>query len=246
VIAKLFAAEGAKVVCAARTLQEGERSLKGSLSTTVSEIQEVGGQALAVQTDLSNEEGCTQLLETAKQQFGTVDVLVNNAVLIYFSLIKDLPVKRWNRAFAVNVHGPFMLSQKVLPDMIERGGGNIVNVSSGSAFGHPGPYTRSGYFGFAETMYGSTKAALNRFTQGLAEEVYQYGISVSAVSPLYPVSTPGAIYQKIVSGPNDPRSEPPEFTAKAVLILATEPAERVSGRIVYSQELLKEYGMIKP
>lgn len=245
-IAKLFAAEGAKVVCAARTLNEGEQPLEGSLSTTVSEIQEAGGQALAVQTDVSNEESCTQLVETTKQQFGPVDVLVNNAALIYFSLIKDLPVRRWNRAFAVNVQGPFMLSQKVLPDMIERRSGHIVNVSSGSAFGHPGPYTRGGYFGFAEAMYGATKAALNRFTQGLAEEVYQYGISVSAVSPLYPVITPGAIYQKVITGPSDPRAEPPEMMAKAVLLLATEPPEKVSGRIVYSQEILKEYGLIKP
>lgn len=245
IIAQRLAAEGAKVVCAARTLNEGERALEGSLNTTVAEIKEAGGEALAVPIDVSDEKDCEKLVATAKKEFGPVDVLVNNAALIFYSQIKDATVKRWNLSFAVNVHGPFMLTQKVVPDMIERGGGNIVNVTSGSAFGHPGPYTRHGYFGFADSMYGATKAALNRLTQGLAEELYQYNIAVSAVGPVLPVSTPGAIYLKIVSGPNDPHSESPELMAKSVLLLATEPPERISGRIFYTRDLLKEYGMIK-
>ncbi|MFC1864479.1 SDR family NAD(P)-dependent oxidoreductase [Chloroflexota bacterium] len=241
-VAQLFAAEGAKVVCAARTLGEGEHMLEGSLSSTVSEIQEAGGTALAVQTDVSKEENCDRLVETTKQIFGPVDVLVNDAALNYYIPIKDYPIKRWIRAFAVNVHGPFILSQKVLPDMIERRSGAIVNVSSGSAIGPGhGPYTSSGT---GSTMYGSTKAALERFTQGLAEEVYQYGVSVACLSPSLGVATPGTVYFNLVTGPDDPQSEPIEMMARAVLLLATEPLDKVTGRVTYSQAILKEFGWI--
>jgi citronellol/citronellal dehydrogenase len=242
-VAKLFAAEGAKVACAARTLGEGEHMLEGSLKTTVSEIEKAGGTALAVQTDVSNEESCAHLVKTAKQTFGPVDVLVNDAVLSYYVPIKDYVVKRWTRAFAVNVHGPFMMSQKVLPDMIERHSGAIVNVSSGAAIGPGrGPYDNPGMGG---TMYGATKAALERFSQGLAEEVYQYGISVACVSPSLVVPTPGTVYHKLVTGMDDPRGESPEMMARAILLLSTEPLDKVTGLVTYSQAILKEFGWIE-
>ena len=239
--AKLFAAEGAKVVCAARTLSEGEHTLEGSLSTTISEIQKAGGVALAVQTNVSDEESCSQLVETTKQQFGPVDVLVNNAAVGVAIPIKHVAVKQWVLSFAVNVHGPFMLSQMVLPDMAERHSGAIVNIASSAAVGPGrGPYKapRGG------TVYGSTKAALERFTQGLAEEVYKYGISVTCVSPSLVVPTPGTIHHKLLTGMDDPRGEPPEMMARAILLLATEPLDKITGRVTYSQAILKESGWI--
>ncbi len=199
---------------------------------------------MAVQTDVSNEESCARLVETVKKEFGPVDVLVNNAALNYLIPIKDYPVRRWVRAFAVNVHGPFMLSQQVLPDMIERRSGAIVNITSRGAIGPGrGPYTSSRTGG---TMYGTTKAALERFTQGLAEEVYQYGISVTCLSPSLTVPTPGVMYQRKAAGPGDSlgESEPPEMMARAILLLATEPLDKVTGRATYSQAILKEFGWI--
>jgi len=239
----LFAKEGAKVICAARTMSEGEHMLEGSLSSTVAEIKKAKGTALAVVTDVSDEESCMHLVETAKKEFGPVDVLVNDAALSYFIPIKDYPTKRWVRAFSVNVHGPFMLSKLVLPDMIARHRGAIVNVSSGAAIGPGrGPYKSTGGGG---TMYGATKAALERFSQGLAEEVYQYGIAVACVSPSLVVPTPGTVYHKLVTGLDDPRGEPPETMAQAILLLATEPLDKVAGRVTYSQAILKEFGWIK-
>jgi NAD(P)-dependent dehydrogenase (short-subunit alcohol dehydrogenase family) len=239
----LFAKEGAKVVCAARTMSEGEHMLEGSLSTTVAEIKKARGTALAVVTDVSDEESCLHLVETAKKEFGPVDVLVNDAALNYYIPIKDYPTKRWFRAVAVNVHGPFMLSKLVLPDMIARHRGAIVNVSSGAAIGPGrGPYRTTGSGG---TMYGTSKAALERFSQGLAEEVYQYGITVACVSPSLVVPTPGTVYHKLVTGLDDPRGEPPEMMARAILLLATEPLDKVTGRVTYSQAILKEFGWIK-
>jgi len=94
-------------------------------------------------------------------------------------------------------------------------------------------------------MYGATKAALERFTQGLAQEVADYGIAVSAVAPSHVVPTPGTVYHQLVTGLDDPRGEPPLLMARAALLLATEPVERVSGRVTYSQQILREFGWIE-
>ena len=245
-ISKQLAAEGAKVACAARTLGEGDHILEGSLTTTVSEIEKAGGTAVAVQVDISQEESCDNLVAKVRETFGPIDVLVNNAALTYFIPVKDYPVRRWLRSFGVNFHGPFMLSQKVLPDMIERGNGSIVNISSGAAIGPGrGPYPEATTGERGGTCYGAEKAALERFTQGLAEEVYQYGVSVTCVSPSQVVATPGTVYHKLVTGMDDPRAEPPETMAKAVLLLATEPLDKVTGRVTYSQQILKEFGWIE-
>lgn len=243
-IAALFAAEGGKVVCAARTLREGDHPLEGSLERTVAEIREAGGEAAPAAVNISLPEECEKLAQTARDTYGPVDVLVNNAALTYFIPVKDFPVNRWIRSWAVNFHAPFILSQLVLQDMMPRGSGSIVNISSGAAIGPgSGPYpdAQSGYGG---TCYGAEKAALERFTQGLAQEVYQYGISVTAVSPSQVVPTPGTVFHKLVSGMDDPRGEHPNLMAQAALILATEPLDKVTGRVTYSQLILKEYGLI--
>jgi citronellol/citronellal dehydrogenase len=244
-IAELFAAEGAKVVCAARTLNEGEhRMLEGSLSRTVDLIRGKGGEATAVTADVSAESECLALVEAARAAYGPVDVLVNNAALNYYLPTESFPTSRWLRCFAVNVHAPFILAKAVLTDMIPRRSGAIVNISSGSAIGPGrGPYEDKVVHG--GVMYGATKAALERFTQGLAQEVAQYdGITVAAVSPSQVVPTPGTIHFKLVTGVDDPRGEPPILMARAALLLASEPALKMNGRVTYSQQVLKEFGWI--
>jgi NAD(P)-dependent dehydrogenase (short-subunit alcohol dehydrogenase family) len=244
-VAELFATEGAKVVCAARTLNEGDhRMLEGSLSRTVERIRTAGGEAVAVAADVSNEADCVALVEAAHKAYGTVDVLVNNAALTYYIPTAEYPTNRWVRAFAVNVHGPFMLSKQVLKDMVPRRSGAIVNISSGAAIGPGrGPYQDKTVRG--GVLYGATKAALERFTQGLAQELAQYeGVTVAAVSPSKVVPTPGTVYHKLVEGLHDQRGEDPSFMARAALLLATEPATKVNGRVTYSQQILKEFGWI--
>lgn len=244
-IAKVFAAEGGKVICAARTLKEGTHPLEGSLEKTVADIQAAGGDATPVVADVSLPEECAHLVQETRRIYGPPDVLVNNAALTYYIPTKDFPLNRWLRSWAVNFHAPFILSQLVLRDMIPRGSGSIVNISSGAAVGPGrGPYPHDGTANRGGTCYGAEKAALERFTQGLAHEVYQYGIAVTCVAPSQIVPTPGTVFHKLVSGMDDPRGEPPELMAKAVLLLATEPLDKVTGRVTYSQEILKEFGWI--
>jgi len=172
-------------------------------------------------------------------------VLVNNAALTYFIPVKDYPLNRWMRSWAVNFHAPFILSKLALEDMVPRGSGSIVNISSGAAIGPGrGPYNSAQPLGAGGTCYGAEKAALERFTQGLAMEVFQHGVSVTCVSPSLVVPTPGTVFHHLVTGLDDPRGEPPELMAKAALLLATEPLDKVSGRVTYSQQILSEFGWI--
>ncbi len=242
-IAMRFAAEGARVVCVARTLHEGDHPLDGSLERTVAAIREAGGEAEAVAANISEGDECSRVVAAAEQAFGPVDVLVNNAAANYFAPVAEIPERRWQRVFAVNVHAPFMLAQGVLPGMIERGGGAIVNIGSGGATGPgrgPYPTVSEG----RSVLYGTTKAALERFTQGLAEEVEQHGIAVSCVSPSEAVRTPGALFHLEASGMGD-QGAPVDYMVDATLLLATEPLERVSGLVTYDQRLLKEYGRLE-
>jgi citronellol/citronellal dehydrogenase len=245
-ISELFASEGARVVCAARTVNEGEhRMLEGSLARTVELIRKAGGEATPVAADVSAEGDCIALIEAARAAYGPVDILVNNAALNYYVPTETYPTNRWVRCFQINVHAPFILSKEVLKDMIPRRGGAIINISSGAAIGPGrGPYEDQVIRG--GVMYGATKAALERFTQGLAQEVSGHGgITVAAVSPSQVVPTPGTIHFKLVSGMDDPKGEPPILMARAALLLASEPAAKVNGRVTYSQQILKEFGWIE-
>ena len=245
-VARLFAAEGGRVVCAARTVQEGQHPLAGSLEQTVGAIREAGGEAHAVGANIAEPPECERLIREARQRYGPIDVLINNAALTYYVPVKDYPVGKWLRSWAVNFQAPFILSQLVLGDMVPRRTGAIVNISSGSAIGPGrGPYPDPAVGARGGTCYGAEKAALERFTQGLASEVFQYGVSVTSVAPSQVVPTPGTVYHRLVSGLDDPRGEPPILMARAALLLATEPVERVSGRVTYSQQILREFGWIE-
>ena len=243
-ISARFAAEGGQIVCAARTVREGDHPLEGSLEKTVADIREAGGEATPVAVNLARPEDCERLIQESRDIYGPVDVLVNNAALTYFIPVKDFATNRWIRSWEVNFHAPFILSKATLEQMIPRGSGSIVNISSGAAVGPGrGPYPEaSGIEG--GTCYGAEKAALERFTQGLASEVYQYGISVTCVSPSLVVPTPGTVYHNLVTGMDDPKGEPPALLADAALLLATEPLDTVTGRVTYSQQILQEFGWI--
>ena len=250
-IAELFAAEGAKVVCVARTVNEGDHRLEGSLETTIAGIRSAGGQAMPVQGNVGSEEDCARIVAEAEAGFGPVDVLVNNAAMTTYHPVVEFPARRWKLGFDVNIHAPFMLSQRVLPSMIERRRGAICNISSGAAKGPGrGPYSPEPGANPGE-MYGASKAALERFSQGLASEVYPYGIAVTALSPSKLVRTPGATASPLGPGQRQEGAaigadeEPVEFMARAALLLVAEPLDRVTGWVAYSQQVLKDFGLLK-
>ncbi len=242
-IARLFAREGARVVCAARTEKEGQHFLPGTLQSTLKAIKDAGGKAIAVPVDLSKEEDCKRLVDETRKAFGRVDVLVNNAAVNWYVPIKDFKVSHWRAMLAVDLTAPFLLAQMVIPEMIERQRGAIVNISSGASRG-PGVGPNYATKPRGGTVYGTVKAGLERFTQGLAHELQEHGIAVNSLAPNKVVPTPGTLHHKLVESIDDPRGEPPELMARAALLLATADPKKLTGRIVYSQDLLKEFGLL--
>jgi NAD(P)-dependent dehydrogenase (short-subunit alcohol dehydrogenase family) len=243
-VARMLARQGARVVCCARTEHEGEHPLAGSLARTVEDIRGGGGAAVAVAANLARDEDCERVVQAAGDAFAPVDVLINNAAVAFFGPTVDLPASRWLASWRVTVHATFLLSKLVLPSMLERGWGRIVNVTSESAIG-PGaaPYPGTPIVG--DTAYGAQKAAIERFTQGLAEEVYPAGVGVAAIAPSLIVPTPGALANAQITGADDPRAEDPAYMPEAIRVLVTDPLDRVAGRVVYSQQLLLEKGLIQ-
>ncbi len=135
----------------------------------------------------------------------------------------------------VQVWAPFELSQLVLPDMQARGSGWILNISSHAAI-HP-EKTLEGRGG---TVYGMCKAALERFTTGLAQETYGQGIGVNVISPGL-VATPGVMHHKLINETNQDRVTPVEHMAEACLHLCHGDAEALTGRIDYADAVVEEF-----
>jgi NAD(P)-dependent dehydrogenase (short-subunit alcohol dehydrogenase family) len=130
-----FARRGAKLVLAARTV-EPDSKLPGTLGETLQQIEAMGGAAIAVATDLAKEADLHRLVAAAVERFGGVDILVNNAAATAGDYWSDgfltLSREDWLYQFDVNVHAPFTLMQQVVPIMEARGGGRIVNLTTGS------------------------------------------------------------------------------------------------------------------
>jgi NAD(P)-dependent dehydrogenase (short-subunit alcohol dehydrogenase family) len=243
-IARLFAAEGAAVAVSARTVDEGDHPQPGSVSTTVRAITDAGGTAVAVAADLARQHDRHRLVAETEQALGPIDVLVNNAAITYFEPAERFDEHHWHTMFAVQVRAPFELAQLVLPGMRERGRGWILNVSSAAARHPQGPPYGRGLGG--GTVYGMCKAALERFTTGLAAEVHRHGIAVNVVSPSGLVPTPGVTHHGLDKGVPDDYLEPPAVMAAAALALCTGDPATLTGKVAYSQALLAELGLPVP
>ena len=141
----------------------------------------------------------------------------------------------YDRMFEILVKAPFHLCQLLLPQMIENGGGSILNISSGAAI-HPKPGGRS----VDGAVYGMTKAAIERFTTGLAAEMHAKNIQVNALSPTLVVATPGQMFGRKYTQQMLDASEPVEKMAEAALALVTGDHSERTGGIRYSQEVLDQ------
>ena len=174
-IAIALAREGARVVVAARTRLELQ-SIAGTIETTAEEIRKQGGRALAIKTDVSKEQSVALTVERTLQEWGRIDILVNNAATNFPAPFHGMPQKNWDKIMDVNLRGAVLCTRAVLPAMIEQHRGHILNISSVvTQHLHHEPFT-----GIA---YDVSKAAMNRLTLGLAEELKQYGIAVNALMP---------------------------------------------------------------
>ena len=237
-IARRFSAEGARVVlCASRMGPHGD--LTGSLEEAVSEIQAAGGKAAAAVADLSDAAARSDLIERASEPFGPIDILVNNAAGSRMKLPSQAATEDRTFMYELNLNAPIDLAQQAIPSMRERGGGWILNISSASAHQPALPYRDSKVAALVIGPYGSTKAALNRYTEALAHEVAEHDIFVNALAPVSIVLTQAADYVRYIARKNPDMVEPVEMMAEGALELCTG---RHIGRVIYSRDIVHSTG----
>ena len=246
-IAERFALDGAAVAVSARTVEEGDHPLPGSISTTLKAIADAGGTALPVAADLGRQEDRTRLVETVERELGPIDVLVNNAAVTYFEPVDGFEENHYRLMFEVQVRAPFELAQKVLPGMRARKRGWILNISRvrvdrRNPHRDEGDRLYPGQLG-GGTVYGMCKAALERFTTGLASEVYQDAIAVNVLSPSGLVKTPGVLHHRLDRRVPPDRVEPVEYIVEAAYALCTGDPAALTGRVAYARPLTGELGL---
>jgi citronellol/citronellal dehydrogenase len=238
-IARRLGLAGATVVVTARTVEVRDEKLPGTIHTVAAAIEALGGKAFPVAANLMHKEGREELVQTVLNELGRIDILVNNAAILVPGNTIDFPERYYDRMFEILVKAPHHLCQLVLPGMIERGSGSILNISSGAARHPQKPFERS----YGGSVYGMTKAAIERFSTGLAAEMYQHGISVNALSPSKVVATPGQMYGRTYTQEMLDAAEPVEVMAEAAFALVTGDPKEVTGGICYSQDLLGELAL---
>lgn len=238
-IAERFAAEGATVVLAARTL-DATGVLPGTLRDTAGRIEARGGRAVCIAADMSRADDRARLVDEAHAAAGPIDILVNNAAASFYRRFLDWTDKRFAIAFEINVRAPFDLAQRLVVPMKTKGSGWILNVSSKTAVHPSGPPYNDFHRHGGDLLYAMTKAALDRFSTGLAAELDGEGIVVNSLAPVAAVLTPGVEALGVVPEAFRRSAEPVEAMAEAALALCVSGAP--TGRVEYSLDLLSRLG----
>jgi len=238
--ARRLAAEGADVVITARTLDR-HPTLPGSLRETADGLRRFGGQVHLVDADLSDADDRSTIVARATEALGRpLDILVNNAAAAIYQPLIDFPLKRRRLTFEINVHAPMDLAQAVLPGMVDRGEGWIVNVSSATAHPWEPPYAL-GSLGATTGIYGASKASLDRMTNALGAECAGTGVRINAIEPRSAVLSEGA--QSLVGSTlTADQVESMEEMVEALTALCACPADR-TGLSLVSLDLIAELGL---
>jgi 3-oxoacyl-[acyl-carrier protein] reductase len=164
-IAMHFASEGADVALIARSI--------GEINKVAEEIRSVGRKSIPVKADISQESAVNYAFEEIQNDLGPVDILVNNAGIEVKTPFTEMSMDEWDQTMAVNSRGTVLCTKAVLPDMLKRKNGNIINIASGAGLrGLPG-----------SAAYGASKAAVIALTHSLADEIRDEGIRVNVICP---------------------------------------------------------------
>src|SRR5680860_557712 len=245
-IAARLAVSGAAVGITARTAHEVDGApVGGSLERTLATIEAVDGpRGFAVRADLAHADDRARIVPAVEAELGPIDILVNNAAAAIYAPVTEMPLRRRRLLFELNVHAPVDHAQHVVPGMRAGGRGSIINISSATAEPPEGPPYAVIAMGTSTTPYGATKAALERFTTGLAAEVYDDDIAVNALAPGTGVLTEGA--EIVMAGRADTSGfEPVEHMADAAAYLAGCSAADRTGQILRSITLLRSIGRLE-
>ncbi|MCV7178591.1 SDR family NAD(P)-dependent oxidoreductase [Mycolicibacterium sphagni] len=254
-----LAVEGAAVAVVARTEQQWDERLPGTIGETVAAIEAIGGRAVAIQADLLERDDLPRLVADARAALGPVTILVNNAAFTApgrppkpdaaskpakptntpaaanadWPGFLAIPPNAYRRHFEIGVFASYELIQLVCPDMFAAGVGSIINVTSvASRVPGDGPYTN--FDGGVLPGYGGSKAALEHLTWCAAYDLQRHNIAVNALSPSRPIPTPGLSYYRNEFANVSPEDE---FACAAAELALVDP-NVVTGRTIGHLEVL--------
>lgn len=253
-----LAQAGLDVAIGARTVHEGEERehsstlkrstttpLPGSLDSTAASIEETGRRSLSVYLDLLDRASLGAAVATVLERWGRIDVLVNNGRYVgpgHMDLFLDTPIDLHEKHLEANVLAPIILAKLVLPQMLERGEGYIVNLASGAgASDPPAPAGQPGGWGLG---YGMSKGAVHRLAGILTVELGDRGIVAYNVSPGF-VATERMAIDMGTFGFDASKGAPPSVVGAVVAWLVTTPEGRaLNGTWVEAQEKCRELGLL--
>jgi 3-oxoacyl-[acyl-carrier protein] reductase len=235
-IAQRLAAEGATVAVTARahtpspSVRAGvTAAIPGTIEETIALIEDAGGAAFGLAADLESAEQRDGLVDEVLDRTGRLDILVNNAGFADYAVVEDMAMETFDRTVEHYLRIPFMLAKAAVPHMRKQGAGWIVNIGSVTGVAPVRPFR--GYNKTSgDVIYASCKAALHRFTQGVAAELVDANIAVNCVGPSTAVRTPGAASLIPESFP----TEPVEYLAETVLAMCHLPAAERTGLVAFS------------
>lgn len=228
-----LAREGANIVIAAKTV-EPHAKLEGTIFSAAKEMEDVGGQALAVKCDIREEAEVTAAIAAAVERFGGIDILVNNASAIKLSPVSILPLKQYDLMQDINTRGTYLVSRHCIPYLKKSANAHILTLSpplnmDRKWFSHFAPYTIS-------------KFGMSMLTMGMAEELRKEKIAVNSLWPRTTIAT--AAVRNILGGEELIRkSRKPEIVADTAAIILAKPATEFTGNFCIDEEILRSVGI---
>lgn len=204
--------------------------------TTAKEIETIGGEVLALKTDVTSEEDTVEMAKKTVERFGRIDILINNAAIYggiemkdFIKPIEEIRGDEWDKILAVNVKGVFLCCKAVIPYMKKQGGGKIVNIASTAGL------TGKSIF----LHYSTSKGAVITLTKGLAEALGDFNINVNAVAPamVWTEATQSLLSEELAQQEVDTmqilhRKMMPEDIAGAVVFLSSDDSSMMTGQTV--------------
>lgn len=231
-IATRAAQDGACICIAAKTLVKHPK-LPGTIHTAASEIEAAGGQALALQCDIREEEHVKAAVESTVARFGKLDILVNNASAISLTGTAETEMKRFDLMNQVNARGTFLCSKTALPYLAKADNPHILNISP--------PLNMSPRWFAPHVAYTMAKYGMSMCTLGMAEELKAQGIAVNSLWPETAIAT--AAVKNLLGGEEALKaSRTPQIVADAAHWILTQPAGSCSGNFFIDTEVLQKAG----
>ena len=234
-IAKRAGADGANVVIAAKTAETNPK-LPGTIYSAAAEVVQAGGRALPLQTDIRDEDSVIAAVGQAVEEFGGIDILINNASAISLTSTLETPMKRFDLMFGVNVRGTYLCTQACLPHLLKssQSGRNphVLNMSP--------PLSMKPHWFKNHVAYTMAKYGMSECTLGHAAEFKPHGIAVNSLWPRTAIATAAL---QMIPGADLNKCRTPEILSDAAYLILTSDAKTTTGNFFIDDVLLAQHGI---